>query len=192
MTPVLYTIGHSRHSIEKVLDLLRGHDVSTVVDVRSQPVSRFSPQFNRRALERSLAHAGVRYRFEGDNLGGRPSGQDFYDSDGRVRYDALAASEQFRRGIDDLISLAGSTGGAAIMCAEEDPKSCHRRLLIGRVLRERGIEVLHIRGDGRVEPQSLPPMPRQAVLIEGDSEAIPWRSARPARPRGKGGTGGAA
>jgi uncharacterized protein (DUF488 family) len=37
------------------------------------------------------------------------------------------------------------------MCAEEDPKRCHRQFLIAQTLLDRGIEMQHIRGDGTLE-----------------------------------------
>ena len=41
----------------------------------------------------------------------------------------------------------------ALLCSEEDPTECHRRRLIGRVLDQKDVEVLHIRGDGSVQSQ---------------------------------------
>ena len=37
-----------------------------------------------------------------------------------------------------------------MMCSEGEPTRCHRRLLIGVELEERGVGVLHILRDGRV------------------------------------------
>ena len=54
----LFTIGHSNHTEEKFLGLLREHDIDVLVDVRSQPLSRYNPQFNSNNLKRVLA-AGV-------------------------------------------------------------------------------------------------------------------------------------
>ena len=69
----ILTIGHSTHPIEKVLDLLRLHAVTAVADVRSVPASRFTPHFNRDALKRSLADAGIKYVFLGQSLGRAPT-----------------------------------------------------------------------------------------------------------------------
>ena len=49
-TRELYTIGHSMHSIERLIELLREQSIEVVSDVRSRPYSRFNPQFNREAL----------------------------------------------------------------------------------------------------------------------------------------------
>jgi uncharacterized protein (DUF488 family) len=39
----------------------------------------------------------------------------------------------------------------ALMCAEKEPLECHRTLLVGRALYERGVEVKHILGNGGLE-----------------------------------------
>ncbi len=87
------TIGHSNHPIEKFLGLLREHDIAVLVDARSQPFSRFSPQFSRKALERAVTDASIRYLFMGDLLGGRPEARACYGADGKVDYDRVEAQE---------------------------------------------------------------------------------------------------
>jgi uncharacterized protein (DUF488 family) len=59
MTDTVYTIGHSTHSIETFVDLLKSHEVSAVADVRSRPYSRMNPQFNREALKEVLRKAHI-------------------------------------------------------------------------------------------------------------------------------------
>jgi uncharacterized protein (DUF488 family) len=130
---ILLTIGHSNHSLEKFLELLRAHKISTLVDVRSWPSSRRMPHFNRAALEDSVAAAGICYLWFGKALGGKNDG------------DTSAA--EFRNRISELAGLAES-GQAAMMCAEEDPLRCHRKLLLAMPLAAHGIELLRIRGDG--------------------------------------------
>jgi uncharacterized protein (DUF488 family) len=146
---MLLTIGHSKHPLARFLELLRQHAVSELVDVRSKPVSRFSPHFNKQVLGRSLAEAGIRYTFAGEALGGRPSDPDLYDSNGHVLYARLAQREHYRRGIARLVESVAAAR-TCVMCAEEDPARCHRRLLIAETLVARGVDVQHIRGDGAV------------------------------------------
>lgn len=145
--PSVLTIGHSRHSLERFLELLRAHDVEVVVDARSQPVSRFSPHFARRALERALADASIGYLYLGDALGGRPQARECYDADGKVDYDRIAEQAFYQRGIEQLLDGIARLR-VCVLCAEEDPSHCHRRLLIARTLVERGVAVRHIRGSG--------------------------------------------
>ena len=79
--PIIFTIGHSTHPIDEFLALLAQHDIRCLVDVRTQPYSRWNPQFNRELLAAALEDAGVRYVDMGRSLGGRPDQADLYDND---------------------------------------------------------------------------------------------------------------
>jgi uncharacterized protein (DUF488 family) len=146
--PVL-TIGHSVHDFPNLVRLLRRHKVTAVADVRSVPLSRFTPQFNRGSIERGLHDAGIKYAFLGKELGARTEDLSCY-VDGRVRYDLLAKTPEFAGGIERLLRGA-RTERVAVMCTEGEPLDCHRTILVARVLAEHGVAVGHIRGDGRVE-----------------------------------------
>src|ERR1700688_133787 len=89
------TIGHSNHAWEQFVAMLRTAGVQVVVEVRSYPYSNYSPQFDRESMKESLSRAGMKYVDLGRELGGRPDGQQFYDADGHVLYDRVAASEKF-------------------------------------------------------------------------------------------------
>lgn len=173
----LLTVGHSNHDLGRLLALLRAHGVQCIADVRSWPVSRYTPWFDRQPLREALDAAGVRYVFLGRELGGRPKEQHLYDEGGHVRYDAVASSKDFARGLERLRRGVEALR-IAVMCAEENPEHCHRRLLVGRVLFEEGTRVLHIRGDGRLEPESG--FVRLGSLFE---ESLPWRSTASVSPR---------
>ncbi|MCX6842694.1 MAG: DUF488 domain-containing protein [candidate division WOR-3 bacterium] len=150
---MVYTVGHSNVSQEAFIALLKTHDIEVLVDVRSAPYSKFVPHFNAAVLKLAVVAAGIKYLYLGRELGGRPHGQRFYDDGGHVHYDRIAESPQFREGIERLLRGIREHR-VAIMCNEEDPHECHRRLLVGRVLTEHGVAVLHIRGDGRVQPEA--------------------------------------
>jgi len=128
--------------------------------------------------------AGVDYLFLGDALGGRPPEPDMYDHEGHVRYGALAETPRFRAGLDRLREAA-SQGRVAMMCSEENPADCHRRLLVTRALLndDPACLVTHIRGDGSVigeadMSRTIDPY-QQGCLLE---EEPPWRSARSVSP----------
>lgn len=181
-----WTIGHSNHTAERLLELLREHDITAVVDVRTSPYSAYSSQFNREQLERLLETAGIEYRFLGTELGGRPTDAAMYDTEDHVRYDLVAASDTFASGLERLLRGI-SAYRVAILCGEEDPISCHRRRLVGRVLVERGITLEHIRGDGSVTPEAemtareLSEFPeRFQMTLDGPP---PWRSEHAVKRR---------
>jgi uncharacterized protein (DUF488 family) len=148
----IHTIGHSNHPLERLIALLRQYGVATLVDVRSRPYSRWAPQFKRNSLAGSLATEGIAYVFLGETLGGRPDSEEFYGADGHVDYERRACAHDFQAGVLELLQIAGNTA-TAIMCAEENPTQCHRRLLVTPALQQRGGTVLHIRGDGRVQSE---------------------------------------
>ncbi|MXY77154.1 MAG: DUF488 domain-containing protein [Acidimicrobiia bacterium] len=154
------------------------------------PFSRFNPQFIRQALERGLRAAGIRYLFLGEELGGRPDGDRFYDHEGHVLYGRMAESTRFESGLALLVESA-ERSRVAIMCSEENPAGCHRFLLVTRVLHDRSIGVAHIRGDGskqRTEDVDAfqgwsDPVYEDVSLIDGSARS-PWRATRPVKRGG--------
>lgn len=179
----VWTVGHSNIGIDALVALLRSAGIESVVDVRSQPYSRFAPQFNREALQAALANHGIRYAHL-ETLGGQPRDAAMYDSAGHVLYGALASSPEFQLAITELEGEL-TTNSVAIMCGEEDPTECHRRLLIGRVLQARGWAVDHIRGDGTLMPEGeladYSGVVEEGLFEEGEFAA--WRSTRSVLPR---------
>lgn len=145
----IYSVGHSNHTAEEFVALLREHGIEMVVDVRSSPYSRYVPQANREALAGTLEAAGIGYRWEGDSLGGKPGGE-------VADYDALRASISFQEGVAGLVVLA-SKCRTAIMCAEGDHRRCHRHKLITPALLDRNMRVLHIQPDGSVVDEAEEP-----------------------------------
>jgi uncharacterized protein (DUF488 family) len=145
----MFTVGHSTHPIGRFIELLKLHDVTALVDVRSHPQSRFNPQFNREALSSELHACGVMYVFLGKELGARSSDPRCYES-GRASYDLIAKSDLFQQGLQRVLKGA-ETFRLALMCAEKDPLHCHRTILVARRLVERGAAVKHILVDGTLE-----------------------------------------
>ncbi|MCX8005602.1 MAG: DUF488 domain-containing protein [Burkholderiaceae bacterium] len=146
--PIL-TIGHSTHTLERFIALLKQHGVTAVADVRSAPYSRFNPQFNKSELERRLKAEGIGYVFLGRELGGRSDDPGCYEK-GRMQYARLARTEAFRQGIERL-RRGAAKHRIACMCAEREPLECHRTLLVARALADEGVGVAHIHGDGHLE-----------------------------------------
>jgi uncharacterized protein (DUF488 family) len=146
-TLLIHTIGHSDHMTKAFVDLLCQHDITLVADVRSQPYSRWAPQFNRETLEHDLEAAGIAYRFVGDALGGRPSDPGLYTA-GRPDYGRMEQSDTYQRAVEHLLVTA-RTERVAIMCGEGDYRECHRHLLITQTLLTQGAAVRHIKPDGR-------------------------------------------
>jgi uncharacterized protein (DUF488 family) len=142
------TIGHSTHSWEHFIGLLRNAKVTAVADVRTSPYSRHCPHFNRDELREELRLDEIYYVYLGKELGGRPSGSESY-REGVADYERMAEAPSFRKGLDRVVEGAKKYR-IALLCSERDPLDCHRCLLVGRALAECGIGVSHILDDGRV------------------------------------------
>jgi uncharacterized protein (DUF488 family) len=167
MTDV-FTVGHSTHSKDAFLELLKDAGVTAIADVRSSPFSRFNPQFNRTALKEALQAAGIHYVFLGKELGARSDDPGHYVQ-GRVSYARLAESEAFRKGVVRVLKGA-ARNRIALMCAEKDPVTCHRTILVARALVEAGAKVRHIGGDGSIEShdEALSRLMRDLKIDEHD------------------------
>ena len=160
----LYTIGHSTHSIEEFIHLLRTHGVEQIADVRSIPKSRHCPQFNANALGPSLLHAGIGYS-EMQALGGRR-----YSRKGSINtgwrnasfrgYADYMATPAFAEGLNQLIAIAGERP-TAILCAEAVPWRCHRSLIADAMML-RDWEVREIIGAAPARPHKLTPFLKTA------------------------------
>jgi hypothetical protein len=183
---VLFSIGHSNQTIESFLTLLHYHQFHVLLDVRSNPYSRYVPHFNAHPLRFAIQQAGMTYVFLGKKLGGRPEGDEFYDADNHVLYDRLSSSPFFLEGIERIIHI-GRKYNAVILCSEENPAVCHRHLLIGRVLRQQGCTLRHIRGDGRLQTEADLAF-QESAFSSGHSlweeslaphEAKAWKSVQP-------------
>jgi uncharacterized protein (DUF488 family) len=149
----LFTIGHSHHTVERFLALLRQHAIEVVADVRSAPYSQFVPQFNREALEHSLRAAEIRYVFMGEEFGARRKEPECYDDSRQVDFAKVVQTPAFQRGVE-RITRGVAQYRIALMCAEREPLDCHRTILVARHLSQIGFAIEHIKDDGSLESQA--------------------------------------
>lgn len=164
---VLYSVGHSTHPIERFLELLSGHHIALVADVRSFPSSRRWPQFNQPDLERALSRAGLSYRWF-TALGGRRhrlrpnSPHVAWTSEAFRSYADHADTGEFAGALAELVEAAAGAA-TAYMCAEGLWWRCHRRIISDRLVLL-GHEVMHILPDGKLARHRLPEFAR---VVEG-------------------------
>ncbi|MFL6799451.1 MAG: DUF488 family protein [Xanthobacteraceae bacterium] len=162
MAEPFFTIGHSTRALTQFIDLLKGAAVDTIVDVRTIPRSRTNPQYNADTLPGALAAHAIGYEHIAA-LGGRrgksaetsPEVNDFWRVQSFHNYADYALTQPFRSGLEQLRTL-GKQRRCAIMCAEAVWWRCHRRLIADYLLVS-GESVLHIMGEGRLEPAQLTP-----------------------------------
>jgi uncharacterized protein (DUF488 family) len=168
MISTIFTVGHSTHSFEKFVALLKQHNVTAICDVRSSPYSKINPQFNRETLKNSLRGEGISYVFLGKELGARSTDPSCYEN-GKVKYERLASTDLFAAGLQ-RVREGSKTHTIALMCAEKDPLACHRTILVTRHLVSREISAQHILEDGSLETHdhAIRRLIRQLKLPEGD------------------------
>jgi uncharacterized protein (DUF488 family) len=153
--PVVYTIGHSTRPIEEFMALLEENDIEVLADVRSIPMSRTFPQFNKENLSRSLKNAKIEY-IHLPLLGGRRGKQKHisephntaWEKSAFRNYADYAETEDFRNGLDELIALARDKR-TAYQCSEAVWWRCHRRIISDYMI-ARGFAVRHIIAPGKV------------------------------------------
>jgi len=143
MTKTLFTIGYSGLSIDDLISLLRERKISALCDVRSMPYSTHNPQFNRELLKASLNSHNIQYVFLGEELGARPKDPSCYIGR-KDNYHKITSSALFKNGLERIMKGVQTDYVLALMCAEKDPMSCHRSILICRNLRDRQISIQHI------------------------------------------------
>lgn len=148
----IYTIGYGNRSMQEFIKLLKQHNISYLIDVRSSPYSRFNPDFSKEALARLVKQSGMRYVFMGDTLGGRPNDSTCY-VDGQVDYTQVREKPFYRQGIARIRTAWEKQLRVALMCSEAKPYECHRGKLIGNTLIEQEIAVAHIDEKGNLMEQ---------------------------------------
>ena len=158
----VYTIGHSTRSFEELVEMLKGHGVVALADVRRFAGSRRLPHFNAEHLAAELPRQGLRY-VACPLLGGRrrpdpDSTNTGWRNESFRAYADYMQTAPFLEGLGALIEVARQTP-LAMMCAEAVPWRCHRSLIADALL-VRGWEVLDIMGRGKATPHKLTPFAR--------------------------------
>ncbi len=135
---MLYTIGHSNHSIQQFISMLKVYQIKILLDVRGKPQSRYCPHFNRAAFEESLKAAGIEYYWGGKYLDG------FTEETTKL--------PEFVEKMEKSLSLHRQKGSLAYMCSEKDVRGCHRGMKLAAWLhRNTDNPITHIYPDGWID-----------------------------------------
>ena len=122
-----FTIGYQGRTVKEVLSLLRSADVSTLLDIRYNPVSMYKPEFSKSNLQRTMNDAGIWYshfrewgvprevRARAMETGNRDAIWSWYDSE--------VVDVHFGRNLHRFLNLGHPV---CLMCMEHDPAECHR------------------------------------------------------------------
>lgn len=162
----IYTIGHSTHSLDEFIGMLKSFGIRELIDIRSFPGSRKFPQFNKENLKISLEKNGISYRHI-EALGGRRKRQENsknnrWQNDSFRGYADYMETENFEKAITQLENTA-SRKPTAYMCSEAVWWRCHRSM-VSDYLKAKGWKVLHIMSAGKAEEH---PYTSPARVING-------------------------
>lgn len=150
---VLYTVGHSKHSLQHFLKILRLNNISCIVDVRSMPFSKICPQFNQDNFKKFLNENGIYYIFMGKEFGARREDKNLYTNEGYLDFEKTANSKDFIEGVERISKGLKKDFRIAFMCTEKDPINCHRNILVAHEFQKNNYEIQNILADGTIESQ---------------------------------------
>lgn len=149
--PIIYTVGHSTHQLDYFLELLTEYSVNCVVDVRSVAASSYNPQYNKEPLSNFLKNNQIRYLHFAEEFGARHSDPDLLDNDGKVDFEKVRRSWNFKKGVERLWQGVEKRFVIALMCSESEPLDCHRFSMIAKALEKDGFDVRHILKDKSIK-----------------------------------------
>lgn len=163
METTLFTIGHSTRPIDKFIEMLQGHRITLLVDVRTLPRSRHNPQFDQKTLAQALEGAGVRYVHCKDLGGLRRPAKDSVNTGWRNKgfrgYADYMGTAPFSAALAEVIGHTDHGERVAMMCAEGAPFRCHRSLIADAVI-ARGLPIAEITSSVQAKPHRLTPFAR--------------------------------
>lgn len=152
MGKILYTIGYSCFKIDDFIQVLKKYNINCVIDVRSNPNSKFHTDYNKYFLESILKNNKIYYRNYSKEFGARQEDHKYF-TDGYLDFSKFTKSEVFLDGLNKLTTSMEQNYTFVLMCAEKDPATCHRNIMIAREFYKRGYQINNIWDNGEVETQ---------------------------------------
>ena len=149
----IYTIGHSNYSLERLIYMLKYYDIDTVVDIRGIPYSKYNVQFNKDKIQKALTQAGFIYVYMEEEFAANRSLKISYTGEGYADFERVVNESSFLKGIDRLKNGINKGYRIVLLGAMQDPIRCHRSILVGRYLRDKGFNVKHILDDYSIGTQ---------------------------------------
>lgn len=168
----IFTLGHSTHTKDEYIAMLKAFKIETLVDVRSYPGSRYMPHFNKENMARWVVSSGVKY-IHMPNLGGRRRNLNGIDEaliNGWTHiafknYAAYTFTQEYEQGIKELIEIAEKER-VCYTCAESVPWKCHRSI-ISNTLRMKGFNVYHIMGEDKIITHEIGKYGAKGTILDG-------------------------
>ena len=151
---MLFTIGYTAFQVEDFIGTLKQNKIKALVDVSSTPYSEHYPDYNKENLERLLDKSKIQYRNFVAEFGARQIERRYFSPEGYLDFERFVESPNFRNGYKMVIDALAKGHNIVLMCAEKDPATCHRSIMITRAFHEGGVEVTHLLANGKCESQA--------------------------------------
>lgn len=149
----IYTIGHSNYSVDRLIEMLRFHNINCVVDIRGTPYSKYNVQFNKETIRQTLTNKGFIYIYMGKEFAVQREDRSSYTKEGYADFEKAVNDDDFLSGVERLKVGCSKGYRIVLMGAMQDPINCHRAILLGRALREKGFNIKHILHENTIATQ---------------------------------------
>jgi uncharacterized protein (DUF488 family) len=165
-------MGFSNRSWDETIKILHAFQIQRLVDIRTLPGSKYTPQFNLEHMKDALPAAGIEY-VHMKSLGGlrKPLKDSTLNSawknSGFRGYADYMQTGEFEVALTDLIRLFKEKT-TAFCCTEAVFWRCHRQL-VSDALRIRGYRIGHIFSTSKVEEHQL----TKFVKVDGAQVTYP-------------------
>lgn len=149
----IYTIGYSAFkTVEDFINILKKYNINVLVDVRSNPYSEYYFDYNKENLEKSLKKEKIFYRNYQKEFGARQTDEKFFRN-GVLDFELFRKSDIFLAGVEKIETGLKKNFIVVFMCAEKDPATCHRNIMVAKAFYDRGYNIQNILFDGTLESQ---------------------------------------
>ncbi len=148
---MIYTIGYTSFDLANFIEVLNYYGINCIIDVRSLPYSQYYSMYNKDKLQSVLKNQNILYRNYVKEFGARQTNAKYLGDNGQVDFCKFRTSEIFKSGVEKVKRGMELNYKFCLMCAETDPLTCHRSILLSKGIQDEGIAIKHILKDKSLE-----------------------------------------
>jgi len=155
----VYSLGYKGVSLDRYIELLKSRGIAVVVDVRATPWS-YKRGFSKKPLAERLNLEGISYvhvRSAGNPSRNRKMGLPqqkviaLYKK--HLEADPSCLSE-----ISTIIADASQSGAVCLLCFEQKPHECHRKVILDKLSEQSSeLVICHLYGNDRESKEPIAP-----------------------------------
>lgn len=150
----IFAIGHSNYPYDKLIEMIKKYGINCVVDIRETPYSKYNTQYNRESLRENLKSSGFTYVYMGHEFGAKRQTKESYNDDGYADFEKVIKEELFLKGIERITKGLQMGYKIVLLGAMQEPIRCHRSIMLGKYLNEKGFDVKYIMHEGNIVNQN--------------------------------------